>query len=128
MDRHAAERILGVRPMAGPHEIRAAWRRAAARWHPDLRGGADAGATERLQNINAARDVLLGPRGGAAASAAPPTRIPEDVERAVLRAFGVPSSALSGAGDLFGVTGGAGLHRPPQARPGQELSNRAGRS
>ncbi len=46
--------ILGVGPDASPDEIRSAWRRAAARVHPDV------GGTEGLAaRVNAARDRLL---------------------------------------------------------------------
>lgn len=49
-----ARSILGVGPDAGEAEIQAAWRRAAARVHPDQ------GGTQGLAaRVNAARDRLL---------------------------------------------------------------------
>lgn len=49
-----ARSILGVSPDAGEAEIQAAWRRAAARVHPDQ------GGTQGLAaRVNAARDRLL---------------------------------------------------------------------
>ena len=50
----AARRLLDVSPCADSAAIQAAWRRKAAAIHPD-RGG----DTARLQELNAARDLLI---------------------------------------------------------------------
>src|SRR5438067_13592315 len=47
--------VLGVRPGTPEHEIAAAYREQAKRWHPD-RAGAD--AEGRMAEINHAYDVL----------------------------------------------------------------------
>src|SRR3569623_839752 len=39
MTPHEARAILGLPPLAGPHEVRAAFREAAKRAHPDRPGG-----------------------------------------------------------------------------------------
>ena len=52
-----ARAVLGVGPRATEAEIRAAWKRAMARAHPD-QGGTEGLATR----VNAARDRLLGRR------------------------------------------------------------------
>ena len=45
--------VLGVRPGSAEHEIAAAYREQAKRWHPDR-----AGSEERMAEINAAYDLL----------------------------------------------------------------------
>ncbi len=52
--------ILGVMPTATPDEIRAAYRRLARLYHPDLNSGAEAEA--RMQAINAAYNTLSDPQ------------------------------------------------------------------
>jgi hypothetical protein len=47
--------VLGVRPGARDHEVAAAYREAAKRWHPD-RAGAE--GEERMVEINAAYDLV----------------------------------------------------------------------
>lgn len=59
MDERTARAILGVGPEADAEEIRAAHRRLMARLHPD-HGGSDFLAAQ----INAAKELLLGRRGG----------------------------------------------------------------
>lgn len=55
--------LLGLLPTASPDEIRAAYRRRAAVWHPDRHPTEKkAEAVERMVHINAARDLLLDPR------------------------------------------------------------------
>lgn len=49
--------ILGVSPTASRADIQAAWRRAAARWHPDR--NPDPSASARLSEVNAARAQML---------------------------------------------------------------------
>jgi hypothetical protein len=60
--------ILGVREGAAGHELTAAYREQAKRWHPD-RGGGDE-AERRMADINAAYDLLR------AAAAHPPAARP----------------------------------------------------
>lgn len=55
--------LLGLSPIASPNEIRAAYRRCAAAWHPDRHPAEHkAEAVERMVQINAARDLLLDTR------------------------------------------------------------------
>lgn len=49
---------LGLASTATPKEIKAAWRRLSAKYHPDREGGSD----EAMQEINAAYDVLSDPQ------------------------------------------------------------------
>jgi len=49
---------LGIASTATPKEIKAAWRRLSAKYHPDREGGDDAA----MQEINAAYDVLSDPQ------------------------------------------------------------------
>jgi hypothetical protein len=46
--------VLGVPPQASEHELAAAYRRLAKRWHPDRAGGA---GTRRMAEINRAYDL-----------------------------------------------------------------------
>jgi molecular chaperone DnaJ len=55
--------LLGVHAGANRDELRAAWRRLAAQWHPDRAGD---GATARFQQLSAAYDVLCDPIARAA--------------------------------------------------------------
>jgi hypothetical protein len=55
--------LLGVHAAASDQELRNAWRRLAARWHPDRAGDE---ATARFQQISAAYDVLSDPLARAA--------------------------------------------------------------
>ena len=50
--------LLGVAAGAGDAELRNAWRKLAARWHPDRAG---AGATQKFQQLSAAYEVLCDP-------------------------------------------------------------------
>lgn len=55
--------LLGLSPTASPDDIRTAYRRRAAEWHPDRHPVAHkAEAEERMVQINAARDLLLDTR------------------------------------------------------------------
>ena len=55
--------VLGVHAAANDQELRMAWRRLAARWHPDRAG---AGATATFQQLSAAYTVLSDPLARAA--------------------------------------------------------------
>jgi hypothetical protein len=55
--------LLGVHAAASEQELRSAWRRLAARWHPDRAG---AGATATFQQLSAAYTVLSDPLARAA--------------------------------------------------------------
>lgn len=55
--------LLDLLPSASPREIRAAYRRKAAAWHPDRQPAEKkAEAVERMVQLNAARDLLLDTR------------------------------------------------------------------
>ena len=96
--------VLGVHPSADDEELRTAWRRLAARWHPDRAG---AGATSTFQQLSAAYEVLSDPlaraaydrrrRGGAAATAAPPrsTSTPPSPKSSAATRPPVPAVMLS---------------------------------
>jgi curved DNA-binding protein CbpA len=53
--------LLGLNRNAGPREITAAFRRLAKRWHPDVTIEHSEEATERMQQIAAAYEVLRDP-------------------------------------------------------------------
>jgi curved DNA-binding protein CbpA len=53
-------RILGLRPDADIAKIRAAYRKLAKRFHPDV-NATDAGAEQRIKAINRAYQVLGAP-------------------------------------------------------------------
>ena len=55
-----AYEVLGVDANADEATIRAAFRRAAKRCHPDLNGG-DSGGEHRLRRLIAAREILTRP-------------------------------------------------------------------
>jgi molecular chaperone DnaJ len=52
--------VLGVSPSASGDEIKAAYRRLAQKYHPDLNPG-DAKAAQRMKDINAAYDQIKNP-------------------------------------------------------------------
>lgn len=53
--------ILGVTPHATPTELKAAWRRAAMKWHPDRNRGREHYAQAEFQRINDAYAALTHP-------------------------------------------------------------------
>ncbi|MCG1048584.1 MULTISPECIES: J domain-containing protein [Mycetohabitans] len=53
--------ILGVTPHATPTELKAAWRRAAMKWHPDRNRGREHYAQAQFQRINDAYAALTNP-------------------------------------------------------------------
>lgn len=66
--------VLGVPPTAGPNEVREAYRRLAKQFHPDQ--NRDAQATERMQRINQAWEMLSSPAGRARYAAPPASEYP----------------------------------------------------
>ena len=54
-------KVLGVPPTASDEEIKAAYRRLAKKYHPDLNPG-DANAARRMNEINAAYDQIKNPQ------------------------------------------------------------------
>ena len=55
--------LLGVELNATPDDIRAAYRRRAAEVHPDIQPpDKREWASERMKQLNAARDLLLNPK------------------------------------------------------------------
>lgn len=88
--------VLGVAPTASDEEVKAAYRRLAKKYHPDLNPG-DASAAQKMNEINAAYDQIKNPQpqaesagyggwggGGGAYAGAWQTR--EETERNELRA------------------------------------------
>ena len=67
---------LGVRPGASPEEVARAFRRSAARHHPDAGGD-----PERFREVLAARDRLLAMAGSAPAGAVHFVRSPSRAAR-----------------------------------------------
>lgn len=53
--------ILGVTPHATPAELKAAWRRAAMKWHPDRNRGGEHYAQAEFQRVNDAYAALTHP-------------------------------------------------------------------
>lgn len=53
--------VLGVTPSADQGTIKAAYRRLAARHHPDVAGGEQEAATTRMQTINVAYGLIGNP-------------------------------------------------------------------
>jgi molecular chaperone DnaJ len=58
--------LLGVSRDASPEEIKAAFRKAASKHHPDRNPGDDDGAHDRFKQINAAYQILSDPQKRAA--------------------------------------------------------------
>lgn len=56
-----AYEVLGVDPSAGQGDIKAAYRRLAARHHPDVARGDERSATARMQHINVAYGLIAQP-------------------------------------------------------------------
>lgn len=56
-----AYEVLGVAPSATPEQIKAAYRRLAARHHPDVVGEDHHAATLRMQQINVAYGLIAHP-------------------------------------------------------------------
>lgn len=56
-----AYEVLGVDPSAGQDDIKAAYRRLAARHHPDVARGDQRSATARMQTINVAYGLIAQP-------------------------------------------------------------------
>jgi DnaJ-class molecular chaperone len=53
-----AYKVLGVDASVGPDDIKAAYRRLAARHHPDVASGDQRSATARMQTINIAYGLI----------------------------------------------------------------------
>jgi molecular chaperone DnaJ len=62
MDTQAAYEELGLQPSASDAQIKSAWRRLVAAWHPDRNAAADAG--RRMQSINKAYQHIRQLRDG----------------------------------------------------------------
>lgn len=72
-------RELGLTPEASDAQVKAAWRRLAARWHPDR--NASPQALQRIQRINRAIEAIREARGDAdQAGEAPPPPPPAEEE------------------------------------------------
>lgn len=73
MSPEQARHVLGLAELYGPDDLRAAYRAAARRLHPD-RPGAAADATERMVAVNLAYDVLAVTGAGGPAGLTAPGR------------------------------------------------------
>lgn len=70
--------VLGISPGAGGDEIRAAYRRLALRWHPDV--NREPGADERFRAIRRAYEALTDPNAPGTGPASSPTGISMEAE------------------------------------------------
>jgi DnaJ domain len=108
--------VLGLAPGADPHELAAAYREQAKRWHPDRGGGEE--AARRMADINAAYDLL---RAQATHSAPAPPRAPTRRRRgswlpdAIRRALGPELLAALGEREAVRLVTPASTWASPRA-------------
>ncbi len=107
--------VLGVGEEATPEELTAAYRRAARRWHPDR--AAEAGASDRMAEVNAAYELL---RSGLWQQRRHPARRParagagDAVPAAVRRALGPELAAALRPGEAVCLVTPAATWTSPQ--------------
>lgn len=105
--------VLGLVPGATDAQVRAAYRRLAKTFHPDLHAGSSR-AQARMARLNAAKAVLLSPSTRTAYEAARRARYGSAVALATPPAPSVPAAAVARpAGRAAGV---ASVRRPAAAR------------
>lgn len=94
--------VLGLRRGASAEEVRAAYRRAAIRWHPD-KNPADKDAERRFKEISEAYDTLTS--GRVAAHGVPwPGAAPGEIEAAAADALGAVKGVFGAVLDaVFGA-------------------------
>jgi curved DNA-binding protein CbpA len=80
--------ILGIDPSAGPGDVKAAHRRLAKHWHPDM--NSSPGAHDRMIELNHAREVLLDPAARAAYDLSHRRRVQQEAARAPAEATETP--------------------------------------
>jgi len=82
--------ILQVHPQAEPEVIDAAYRRLAAKYHPDV--NRDSMAAERMKQINAAYEVLSDPakRRSYDAGRGQNSRVPRPTAQGIWRSLAIP--------------------------------------
>ena len=115
-------KVLGIDRSAGDREVRAAFRRLARRYHPDVNHG-EPDAAERFKEINEAHEVLSDPES---------RRLYDrygdrwrDVQRGVdpsqaRRQWRTQTVDPGGFGDLFGSLFGGGWGGPSRGRRGPQ--------
>jgi molecular chaperone DnaJ len=97
-------RELGLAPDSTDAQVKAAWRRLAAQWHPDR--NASPQATRRIQRINRAVEAIRAQRG-AAASPAPQAAPDESAALLHTLELSLEEAAAGCIRDLRGETGAA---------------------
>lgn len=86
--------VLGVSPGASDDEIKAAYRKLAKKYHPDLNGGS-AAAEEKMKEINEAYTILM--KGGSSSG-----------QQAGQPGYGQQQQQRQGGNDWYGGFGGFG--------------------
>ncbi len=108
-----AYKVLGLKPGASADEIKAAYRRAALRWHPDRNPG-NAKAAEKFREACAAYVALTNPRNVASAFPDTPAYSPDHPLHSVARTDEEAAAQLAYLLEAFIRL--AGIHPSPRRR------------
>jgi len=123
-DRMATKRdyydLLGVDRGAGDKEIKAAYRRLARKYHPDVNRD-DPKAEERFKEISEAFAVLSDPEKRAKYDRGGHEAFGPDFDPFAGAGFDFRSAGLGDLGDLFEMFTGGGQRGPRRAQRGQDL-------